>query len=219
MTISIPGPTLRRLPKYYRRLKRALAEGTAFLSSSALGAAADVPPEQVRKDLSYLSEKGRSGVGYDVKALAGRIEEFLGLVNHKDAILVGAGNLGRALALFPGFKPYGLQIVVLFDNDPAKIGQKVGSLEVLPIEKMVSLVQRMKISLGIITTPPESAQEIADAMVEAGIHAIWNFSPRRLNLPEGVALKNEDLASELAVLSHKIERLKIDYQVSGSQHA
>ncbi len=217
MTISIPGPTLRRLPKYYRRLKRALAEGTAFLSSSALGAAADVPPEQVRKDLSYLSEKGRSGVGYDVKALAGHIEEFLGLVNHKDAILVGAGNLGRALALFPGFKPYGLQIVVLFDNDPAKSDKR--SAPRGPPHRKIFPRPAHEDLLGIITTPPESAQEIADAMVEAGIHAIWNFSPRRLNLPEGVALKNEDLASELAVLSHKIERLKIDYQVSGSQHA
>jgi redox-sensing transcriptional repressor len=219
MTISIPGPTLRRLPKYYRRLKRAIAENTTFLSSADLGASADVPPEQVRKDLSYLSEKGRSGVGYDVKALAGHLEEFLGLVNHKDAILVGAGNLGRALALFPGFQAYGLQIVVLFDNDPAKIGKKVGPLEVLPIGKMVSLVQRMNISLGIITTPPESAQEIAEKMIEAGIHAIWNFSPRRLNLPEDVAVKNEDLASELAVLSHKIERLKVNYHVTESQNA
>ena len=120
--IGIPGPSLRRLPIYYRRLCQAVDAGERIVSSKALGDAAGVPDAQVRKDLSYLALDGRPGIGYDARSLAALLEEFLGLVNDKEAVLVGAGNLGMALAMYPGFVRYGLQIVALFDNDPAKLG-------------------------------------------------------------------------------------------------
>lgn len=209
MEIGIPKPSLRRLPLYYRCLKIALQNGKTVLSSADLGRFAGVPPEQVRKDLSYLSEQGKSRVGYNVKSLAAHLEEYLGLVNDKEAVLVGVGNLGRALSLFPGFANYGIRIVVLFDNDPEKFDTKVGDLVILPTEKLTNLVDRMKIRIGIITTPADGAQEIANAMVEGGIKAIWNFSTARIEVPEDVFVRNEDLASELALLSHYIKRLKI----------
>jgi redox-sensing transcriptional repressor len=209
MTHTIPAPTLNRLPVYYRRLRDAIQEGTAYVSSSELGRSAGVPSTQVRKDLSYLSQRGRPGVGYEARALASHLEEFLGLVNAKEAALVGVGNLGRALSLYPGFNAYGLQIILLFDNDPQKIGEQVAGQEIITVERLGNLVRRMKIRIGVITTPAEVAQEVADVMVEAGIKAIWNFAPQSLEVPEGVFVKNEDLAAELAVLSHHVNRLKI----------
>ena len=201
---GIPRPSLQRLPVYYRRLQYAIKEGVHFVSSNDLGRSAGVPGAQVRRDMSYLEEVGIPGVGYDARSLAAHLEKFLGLVNDKEAVLVGMGNLGRALALHPGFKRYGLQIIALFDNDAAKVGQIVGGREILPVEKLSNLSQRLNIQIGIITVPAESAQEVADAMVAGGISVIWNYAPSRLTVPENVLVKNEDLAAELALLSHHI---------------
>jgi redox-sensing transcriptional repressor len=206
---GIPMPSLRRLPLYYRRLVEGLEQGEEIISSEALAWAAEVSAAQVRKDLSYLEEYGRPGVGYDVESLAAYLEDYLGLVNDKEAALAGVGNLGRALALYPGFVRYGLQIVALFDNDPAKIGQKVGDHQILPIEKMTDLLQRLHIQIGIIAAPAGAAQKIADQMLEGGVQVIWNFAPARLVTPAGVIVKNEDLAAELATLSHNITRRKL----------
>lgn len=205
---GLPNPTLRRLPLYYRRLVQALDEGTACLSSADLARSADVSEVQVRKDLSYLDMYGRAGVGYDVKEMAAFLEEFLGLVNDKEAVLAGMGNLGCALAQFPGFERYGLKIIACFDNDPAKVGERVGECEILPIDKLFSLAQRLHVQMGVIAVPVESAQAVVDLMVQGGIRAIWNFAPLRLNVPDDVIVKNEDLAAELATLSHLIERQK-----------
>jgi redox-sensing transcriptional repressor len=205
----IPAPTLNRLPIYYRRLKDAIGEGTVYVSSAELGRSAGVPPAQVRKDFSYLSQKGRPGVGYEAAVLASHLGGFLGLVETKEAVLVGAGNLGQALALYPGFPAYGLQIVALFDNDPGKVGQGVGGRTILPVKEMGDLVRRRSIRIGIVTTPAAAAQEVADEMVEAGVKAIWNFAPESLEVPGDVFVKNEDLAAELAVLSHHVNRMRI----------
>jgi redox-sensing transcriptional repressor len=201
---GIPLPSLRRLPFYYRRLAEALQQGLAVVSSEELGAAAGVAGAQVRRDLSYIREEGRPGIGYDARALASRLEEFLGLVNAKEAVLVGVGNLGRALASYSGFERYGLHIVVLFDQDPAKVGMTVGDRQVLPMTKLTSLIARLRIQMGIITVPSCAAQDVADLMVGGGIRIIWNFAPCRLVLPESILVKNEDLAAELATLSHHI---------------
>jgi redox-sensing transcriptional repressor len=205
---SAPRPTLRRLPVYYRRLREALDKGITYVSSEELGDCADVPAAQVRKDLHYVSEFGRPGVGYDARALAGNLEEFLGLVNDKEAFLAGAGNLGRALALYPGFQQYGLQIIALFDCDPAKLGDLPDGRRVWPIEKLPDLARRLNVQMGIIAATASCAQEIADAMVAGGIRAIWNFAPVKLTVPDGVLVKNEDLAAELATLSHHIAQQK-----------
>jgi redox-sensing transcriptional repressor len=168
-----------------------------------------VPGAQVRKDLSYLSEHGRPGIGYDARSLAFSLEEFLGLINDKEAVLVGVGNLGRALALYHGFARYGLQIIALFDNDVAKVGQTISGRRILPVGKLVNLAQRLHIQMGIITVPASAAQGVAEAMVEGGIKVIWNFAPCRLVVPEDVLVKNEDLAAQLATLSHHITRRKV----------
>jgi redox-sensing transcriptional repressor len=207
--LGIPAPSLRRLPIYYRRLRQALDRGTEIVSSKDLGESAGVPDAQVRKDLSYLELDGRPGVGYNARSLAADLEDFLGLVNDKEAVLVGAGNLGMALALYPGFERYGLHIVALFDSDPARHGALPDGRQILPVEKLTGLVSRLQVRIGIITAPEGVAQGVADALVAGGIQVIWNFAPCKLRVPADVLVKNEDLAAELATLSHHISRRKI----------
>jgi redox-sensing transcriptional repressor len=207
--IGIPAPSLRRLPIYYRRLRQMLDQGVEIASSKDLGESAGVPDAQARKDLSYLELDGRPGVGYNARSLAADLESFLGLVNDKEAVLVGAGNLGMALALYPGFARYGLRIIALFDSDPAKLGDLPDGRQVLPVEKLTDLVDRLQVRIGIIAAPESVAQEVADAMVAGGIEVIWNFASCKLKAPAEVLVKNEDLAAELATLSHHISRRKI----------
>lgn len=214
---GIPVPSLRRLPIYYRRLLQAVEQSSFFVSSEDLGRSAGVPGAQVRKDLSYLPECGFPGVGYDARALASQLEEFLGLINDKEAVLVGVGNLGRALALYQGFARYRLQIIALFDSDPAKIGQMIGERQVLPVEKLPNLAQRLHIQMGIIAVPVTAAQQVADAMVEGGITVIWNFAPCSLQVPPHVMVKCEDLAAELAMLSHHIRQRRLAAQEEAKQ--
>lgn len=211
--IGIPRPSLARLPLYYRRLLLAIEEGEEVISSNDLGVAAGVPAAQVRKDLSHLGELGRAGIGYDTQHLAATLQDFLGLANDKDAVVVGAGNLGRALAAYPGFERYGLRIIALFDNDPAKIGTTIGDKQVFSIQKLSNLVQRLNVQMGIITVPVDQAQAIADLMVTSGIEVIWNFSPQRLHVPPHVLLENEDLAARLATLSYHITRQRFSEQM------
>lgn len=203
---GIPRPSLGRLPLYYRFLLQAADQGQAVVSSDEMGRALGLPAAQIRKDLSYLREFGRPGVGYEPSGLAASLEKFLGLADDKEAILAGAGRLGQALAAYPGFEAFGLRIVALFDSDPAKIGQQVAGRQVFPMAGMADLVSRLHIQMGILTVPAQAAHAVAQAMVEAGITIIWNFAPVRLQVPEGIWLENEDLASRLATLSYHLVR-------------
>lgn len=207
--IGIPRPSLRRLPLYYRHLRDLSERNVGITSSEELGAAVNVPAAQVRKDLTFLGELGRPGVGYEVLSLAAQLEDILGIINDKEAVLVGAGKLGAALAGYAGFRKYGLDIVALFDIDPDKIGTEVGEKSIFPLHKLPNLVQRLNIQLGIIAVPASVAQEIADLMVAAGITVIWNFAPVNLKVPQDVWVENEDLASRLAMLSYQITQQKI----------
>lgn len=201
---SIPLPSLRRLPIYHRHALRALEDGLRVLSSRHLGAAAGVPATQVRKDLSHVGEFGRPGVGYNAEELAAELEAFLGLGDDKEAILVGVGNLGRALAFYGGFRQYRLHIVALFDADPTVVGEVVNGLVVRHASTLPDVVRRLGVRIGIITVPSDCAQDVAEAMVSAGIDVIWNFAPCLLRLPDHILVKSEDLAIELATLSHLI---------------
>lgn len=203
---GIPRPSLSRLPLYHRYLVEISEAGKTVVSSEEIGRGLGLPAAQIRKDLSHLREFGRPGVGYPVGEMLACLEEFLGLANDKEAIVVGAGRLGQALASYPGFAAYGLRIVALFDHDPTKVGQEVGGHTVFPMSKLANLVERLHIQMGVITVPARAAQAVADAMAAAGITVIWNFAPVRLNVPEGIWLENEDLASRLATLSYRIVR-------------
>jgi len=203
---SIPQPSLRRLPQYHHYLVDQEARGVSRVSCSVIGRDLSLVPVQVRKDLQYTGIIGKPKTGYSVSELIQAIETFLGWNNVNEAFLAGAGNLGVALLGHERFSSFGLRIVAAFDTDPAKIGQWIHERMVLPLDKLSDLAPRMSIHLGIITTPAEVAQSVADEMVKGGIQAIWNFAPVKLKVPEHIIVHNEDLYNSLASLSWKLAR-------------
>jgi redox-sensing transcriptional repressor len=203
---SIPQPSLKRLPQYHHYLKDLEAKGISRVSCSVIGLDLGLVAVQVRKDLQYTGIIGKPKTGYSVSELILAIETFLGWNNINEAFLVGVGNLGTALLGHERFSKFGLRIVAAFDTDPAKIGQWIHEKAVLPVEQLGDLAQRMSIHLGIITTPAEISQAVADEMVRGGIQAIWNFAPVKLKVPEHIIVHNEDLYNSLASLSWKLAR-------------
>ncbi len=208
---SIPNATIERLPLYYRCLdKLANFEDVDVVSSKDLGGRLGIPPTQVRKDLSYYGEFGRRGVGYDVFDLKRSVGKILGVDEVWTTILVGAGNLGRALVDYKGFEKMGMKLVGVLDADSSKVGNKIGGIEVKDTNKMEKIVEENDAKLGIITVPTDAAQEVADDMVEAGIKAIWNFAPTRLHVPDDITVRNEDLAIGIVSLIYHLSWKKRD---------
>lgn len=200
---TIPVPSLKRLNIYHSLLNQ-LENEQEYISATQIADNLNLIPIQVRKDIAFTGIIGKPKLGYNVKKLIATIETFLGWNNTKNAFLVGAGDLGKAILKYPGFKKLGLEIIAAFDADQEKIGTSIGEIQVLPIEKIKELAIRMKVKVGIITVPTETAQGIADILIEAGIIAIWNFAPVKLKLPSHLIVQNENLASSLAVLCKQL---------------
>jgi redox-sensing transcriptional repressor len=214
--LLIPEPSLRRLPQYHRYLVDLEATGIQMVSCSLIGRDLRCLPIQVRKDLQFTGIIGKPKIGYSVRELITSIESFLGWNNVNEAFLVGAGNLGTALLGHERFSRFGLQIVAAFDTDASKVDQWIRGKAVLSLDKLADLARRMSVHLGIITTPPDSAQIVANEMVKGGIQAIWNFAPVKLNVPEEIIVHNEDLYSSLASLSCKLaKRFRVPIQENG----
>jgi redox-sensing transcriptional repressor len=201
----IPEPTLRRLPIYHQYLKRMHGERNQdYISCTQIGNDLNILPIQVRKDLQVADAVGKPKLGYSVTELIETIGDFLGWNNTTDAYLVGVGNLGSALLGYHGFKEYGLNIIAAFDVDGSKVGSQVRGKMIFDVAKLPDMIRRMSIKIGILTVPASCAQEQADIMVKAGIHAIWNFSPVKISVPPDVIVQHENLASSLGVLSKKL---------------
>lgn len=198
---KIPDSTVRRLSLYLRFLEEFESRGQGTVSSAALALRGGTTSAQVRKDLSFFGSFGKRGLGYGVLELALRLREILGLTRPYRVVLVGAGKLGSALVQHAGFRERGFDIVAIFDSDPAKIGQAWDGLSTRPAAVMETEVRAAGIDIGVIATPGDQAQLVADALVRAGVRAILNFAPAQLALPEDVALKNVNLALELEALS------------------
>ena len=201
MAKPISVQALQRLPAYLHYLKALPVDPDAKISAKALGNSLGYGEIQVRKDLAAVSDGGKPKVGYCVNELIHDIEAFLGYDSVNDAVLVGAGKLGKALMSYEGFKLNGLNILAAFDSDLKKCGKDESGKQVFPIEKIENLCRRMKIRIGIITVPAAQAQQVCDLLVRGGVEAIWNFAPTHLSVPEGVILKSENMAASLAVLS------------------
>lgn len=210
---AISPNALRRLPKYLNYLKSLPKDGAANISATTIADALGLNDVQVRKDLALISNGGRPKIGYITENLIQDIEHYLGYDDVDSAILVGAGNLGRALLSYDGFAAYGLNIVAAFDTDETIINTVVNGKQVFPLRKMENLCTRMKINIGIITVPAYAAQEVCDMLIESGIQAIWNFSPAELKVPEHFLLQNEDMACSLAVLSKRLAEKIFDKSI------
>lgn len=212
---SVSRQTLLRLPVYLDFLKR-LPAGDARISAPKLAAALGLNEVQVRKDLAAVSScAGKPKTGFEVARLVRDIEAFLGYDSVNEAVLVGAGKLGRALLGYEGFALFGIRLVAAFDREADETAPYIrGAPKILPVSKLTDLCRRMGVHIGIITVPAESAQEVCDMLVEGGVRAIWNFAPVRLRVPDGVLLQNENIASSLAVLSaHLKQSLQASMQI------
>jgi redox-sensing transcriptional repressor len=193
--------SVQRFSLYLRHLERWKQEGLEVVSSSQLGEALGINDAQVRKDLAYLGNLGQPGIGYYTQELITALRHRLGVDRAWTAVVVGVGNLTRALLRYRGFTQQGFQFVALFDADPQKIGQKVEGLEVYSPDKLPQVVAATKAELAVLAVPSENAQPVADALVAAGIKGILNFAPVMLRLPAHVSLVAVDLAVQLEQLA------------------
>jgi redox-sensing transcriptional repressor len=196
----ISDSALRRLSHYLRFLEAFEEEGRATITSGDLAERGGMTSAQVRKDLSLFGSFGKRGLGYPVPELRARLGSILGVGRRWDVALAGAGKLGAALYAYDGFRRRGFHVAAVFDIDPRKIGRRWGQLEVEDVATLGSSVREKGIEIGIVVTPAEAAQEVADAMVAAGVTAILNFAPRKLVVSEGVTLRDVNLAIELEAL-------------------
>ncbi|HTO23368.1 MAG TPA: redox-sensing transcriptional repressor Rex [Spirochaetia bacterium] len=206
----IPEQTLRRIPLYHQILAEMQVRGEAYVSSRHLAQFFRIDDTQVRKDVSLIGYKGKPKAGYSILGLKKAIEEFLGINYENTAILVGAGRLGSALSQYPGLAEYGLKLVAIFDNDPARTGTVLGTFTILPMESLQRVVRSFDVGIAIICVPKDAAQSVAGRIVSLGIKAIWNFSPTQLTVPSEVIVRNENIALGLAILSHYLKRRKSD---------
>ncbi|MGH2540296.1 MAG: redox-sensing transcriptional repressor Rex [Actinomycetota bacterium] len=203
---SIPEATVGRLPVYLRALVDLAEAGGGTVSSDELAEAAGVNSAKVRKDLSHLGSYGTRGVGYDVAYLIHQIRRELGLTQHWAIVIVGIGNLGHALANYGGFAERGFRIAALVDDDDARVGERVGALEIAHVDSLARLVEELDIAIGVIATPAAAAQEVADRLTEAGVRSILNFAPAMIAVPPGVSVRKVDLAVELQILAFYEQR-------------
>ena len=211
--IQVPIPSVKRFPSYLRILRQRQAEGMEYISATVLADELNLKPIQVRKDISCTGIEGKPKVGFVVDELIDSITHALGWDNSAEALIVGVGNLGKAISMYEGFAAYGLRIVGAFDNDESKIGTMVGDLVVQGMDKLKVFIETNKISIAVITVPASKAQEVADLLISYGIKGIWNFAPKDLKIPSDVVMQRTDLATSFAVLSVKM-RKKFDSQSS-----
>jgi redox-sensing transcriptional repressor len=203
---AIPEATVARLPLYLRSLVDMTDRGMQTISSEGLAEAAGVNSAKVRKDLSYLGSYGTRGVGYDVEYLIYQISRELGLTQDWNCVIVGVGNLGRALANYRGFGERGFRISALVDIDETKVGKPVDSMVIEDFADLERIVKEREISIGIVATTAGAAQDAADRLVSAGVKSILNFAPTVLQVPDDVSLRKVDLSIELQILSFYEQR-------------
>ena len=204
--VGIPEATVARLPVYLRALYGLAERGISTVASEELAAAAGVNSAKLRKDLSHLGSYGIRGVGYDVDYLVYQVSRTLGLTQDWPVVIVGAGNLGRALANYGGFVSRGFTISAMLDSDPAIVGSRIARLIVRHVDELEAVVARHKVAIGVIATPAGSAQAVCDRLVSAGVTSILNFAPLVLSVPEGVDVRKVDLSIELQILAFHAQR-------------
>lgn len=202
MKKQIPEITINRLSVYYRMLIYLAQRGTQIISSKSLANILGVKDTQVRKDLSYFGKFGVRGEGYQVVSLSREILHILGLEKGRRVCIIGMGNLGSALAAYKGFSDFGFDIRAVFDSNPGKVGKNIRGHYCYSAAEIKRVIKKERIELAVLTVPLDQAQSAANGVVEAGVKAILNFAPVRLNVPPQIRVDNVDLAMELKKLSY-----------------
>ena len=205
----VSDAVVRRLPMYYRHLRELEKAGVVRISSQELGERMNLTASQIRQDINCFGGFGQQGYGYHVSNLKERIGEILGLNHQYHVIIVGAGNIGRAVANYAGFKKEGFNIQAMFDVSPALVGIDVHGTLVQPMDKLDQWLSAHQVDIAVLSVPSAYAQETADTLVRGGVRAIWNFAPVDLALPEGVAVNNVHLSDSLHILSYRMNEKEL----------
>ena len=204
MDKKIPEKVINRLTLYHCILSDFINNKTEFISSKQIAQLLNIDDSQVRKDINYLDNSGKSRVGYIVKELKIAIEKTLGFKKNKKAFIIGAGNLGTAIANYGNFTDYGLNIIALFDNDPKKIGKIINGMEIKNISELPQIAEDNDVDIAILTVPRQFAQKTADFLVKSKIRYIWNFPPVVLSVPNNVQVWNENLMGNFLQFTYDI---------------
>jgi len=199
---KIPDIIIGRLPIYLRALQRLVDKGVLTTSSQELGEMIGISAAQIRKDISQFGEFGKQGTGYSIPFLVERLRDILKVDRVWDVVIVGMGDMGHALARYNGFTNRGFHVVMVFDNDPNKIGQKVGEFEIFSTAVIVDKIKQQKIKIAVLTAPASAAQEIADQLIKAGIKAILNYAPISINVPDDVHVQYIDPVTHLQRMTY-----------------
>ena len=200
----VPNPAVKRLSLYLRQLQAFKRKDRRTISSKQLGESLNLTDAQVRKDLAYFGQFGHPGIGYRVDELIAEVKKILGTDKVWNVLLVGAGNLGRALMAYKGFNAKGFRLASVFDAGPQLVGRKMGPFTVQPMTELADTIEKNQIRLAIIAVPGDSAQEVVDHLVAAGIKGILNFAPTSVNVPPHIALNAVDLSVQLEQLSFQV---------------
>ncbi|MBQ3225886.1 MAG: redox-sensing transcriptional repressor Rex [Clostridia bacterium] len=203
---NVPMVVIRRLPRYYRYLGELLKQGVTRISSKSLSEKMGVTASQIRQDLNCFGGFGQQGYGYKIENLYYEIGEILGLSRGYKTVIVGAGNLGRALANHAGFEKRGFRLMALFDNDEAVIGKKIHGLTIQPMDHLEEFFEKEGADIAILAVPKSSVKEVADRLVALGIKGLWNFSYTDIDVPEHVAVENVHLTDSLMTLAYKLTK-------------
>ena len=201
---KIPEPALRRLPWYLSYVKLLRNQGETIVSSTQIARQIDVSPSQIAKDLSYVDIKGKTRVGYEIEDLIHVLETFLGFTKTHKAVVFGVGSLGAALLSDSGLEQFGLKIIAGFDVKESVVNKKIHSIPVYHSDQFIEKNSTISAEIGILTVPPGIAQEVSNYMISGGIKGIWNFTPFRIRVPDGVVLQNTSLYAHLAVMFNRL---------------
>ncbi len=202
---DIPDIVIGRLPIYLRALTQLVQQGQEITSSHELGQRLGISSAQIRKDLSHFGEFGKQGTGYQISHLQAQLKQILQVDREWPMVVVGAGDLGRAIAHYGGFVERGFRVVAIFDNDPTKIGTGQGNMKVIEGARMKSVIRELNVKIAMIAVPANHAQEVADELIDAGVRAILNYAPYNLNVPDGVRVQYIDPVTLLQRMTYYLE--------------
>ncbi len=209
-TQKVSMAVIRRLPKYHRYLEGLLHREIFRISSKELSRIMGLTASQIRQDLNCFGGFGQQGYGYNVEELYNEIGKILGLTRTYKSVIVGAGNLGQALANYSDFQRKGFKLVGMFDINPKLIGLKIRDVEIYDVDKLVDFVRENEVEVGIMSVPLEKAQETADKLVEGGVRGIWNFAPFDVKVPDHIVIENVHLSESLYTLAYLLNEENIE---------
>ena len=204
----VSDAVIRRLPGYYRHVRELEAQDVKHISSQQLGERMQLTPSQIRQDINCFGGFGRQGYGYTVTELKEHIGKILGLDRQHRMIVIGAGNMGSAVAQYPSFAREGFEVIAMFDVDPAKVGTRLGNIPIFPMEDLETYLGDHHVDVAVLSLPVGAAQKTLNRLAECGIMAVWNFAPTDLHHPEEMIVVNVHLSDSLQILSYKMAHME-----------